>query len=237
MGKRVLFYVLLFLTVCAGCTDDVPGISECGEGCEILEKLVDVTVRIVQWPFTCEYVLRTDLETIIYSADDSIKTLLPCQYLPTEFMVDDTLVVISGFKTNCCFGDEGDMPGCKFEITSIKTAPIQFPTEAPVLCNQGCEIMEELVQVRAKVFQWPSCRWVFETDSALIASGQYLDYNYSSRDILVPCNDFPSEFKSDQLIVSISGLKYNCCTELVHPLVKPGYGCRFEITSIEILSN
>ena len=131
----MLLSLPLLLLTATGCTNDEPRVLPCGEECEIVEELNNVTVRVVQWPFTCNFVLRTDLQTIVYSADDSLKTLLPCEGLPPEFMVKDTLVTVSGYKFNCCNGFGSDSPGCKFEITSIKASLTQFPIETPVSCD------------------------------------------------------------------------------------------------------
>lgn len=171
---------------------------------------------------------------------DSTNILLPCEGLPPEFMVNDTLVIVSGYKYNCCdkFAlhpnyDLWQQTGCRFEITSIEALPRQLPVEPAPLCDEECEIMEELVQIKAKVFQWgPTCEYVLETNSTLIAAGEFLNLDVWS-DILVPCDELSPEYSSDQLLVNVSGYKYNCCFELIHPFVDPGFGCRFEITAIE----
>ncbi len=100
-------------------------------------------------------------------------------------------------------------------------------------CSEGCEILEELSQVKAKVFRWgPTCEFVLEIDPHLLPEEEYVDMDHW-RDILVPCKDLSSEYSSEQLLVTISGYRYNCCFELQLPYVDPGFGCKFEITAID----
>ena len=238
MKKYLVCSILLVIS----CNNDEPRIFPCGEGCEIVDELVNVTAKVIQWPMECNFILTTDslaVNGLPGAVIDSTNILLSCNGLPPELMVEDTLVTVSGFKYNCC--DEFtahaynffQAVGCRFDVTSIEAAAIQLPIEPGPTCDESCEILEELVQIKARVFLWGlTCEYVLETDSALIASGKFLYLDYS-QDILVPCLELPEDYFINQLLVVVSGFKYNCCTELELPTVDPGFGCRFEVTSIE----
>lgn len=244
--EKLLRYFFLLLLIATGCANDEPNPSPCGEDCEIVEEYSNVTARVVQWPFTCDFVLTTDSVDL---NTESANILIPCDDLPEEFRINDTLetvsayqftlVTISGYKYNCCYDFTPNAHpsfkgfGCKFEITAIELSPLQLPIKPPIPCDENCQVLDELIQVKAKVFRWgPSCDFFLTTDSVSLVEPGYI---IGSNNILVPCEDIPFEFSIEESLVTVSGYKYNCCEELVHHIVKTstGFGCKFEITAIE----
>lgn len=61
MEKLILLSLSLLFLIATGCADDEPRISPCGEDCEIVEELINVTAMVIHWPLECNFILTTDL--------------------------------------------------------------------------------------------------------------------------------------------------------------------------------
>jgi|GEM_PF-3051664 len=251
MEKLAGLPILIFFLIATGCANDEPPddprISPCCEKCGIVEEYKNVEARVVQWPFTCNFVLTTDSVELGISPN----ILIPCNDLPEQFRINDsifnkpypfTFVTISGHKFDSCYdftpgayaGFKGF--GCKFEVTSIEFSARQSQIEPPIPCDDGCQVLEKLSQVKAKVFQWgPTCDFFLTTDSISMVEPGYL---IGSDNILIPCVDIPEEFRVEESFVTVSGFKYDCCENLTHWIVKTSkpFGCKFQITSIEAIN-
>ncbi len=111
------------------------------------------------------------------------------------------------------------------------------------ICENSCEeevVMKELSNVTAKVItvcptrdengDYINCIYAISIDEGWLDNSSWPE---PSDNILVPCNNIPSEFRKVNLRVSISGLKKSCCNLLTKPEFRASFGCKFEITSIE----
>jgi hypothetical protein len=97
------------------------------------------------------------------------------------------------------------------------------------------KIVEVLNNVTAKVIDFNfSGIYVLTIDSLSLSSSGYI---IGSDNILVPCNDMPENLKVNEMIVIVSGNKLNYCNQLTLPMLRRGFGCKFEITSIKALTD
>ncbi len=111
-----------------------------------------------------------------------------------------------------------------------------------LIMSTGCEdeddcrnmqIVGHLSNVKAKVIDFNG-QFVLTTDStSLINPG----YRIGSNNILVPCGFIPKNLQIDERIVIISGNKTSCCDQLTLPTLRTSFGCKFEISSIEQLTD
>lgn len=111
------------------------------------------------------------------------------------------------------------------------------------VCGNNCEnetVLAELEKVPAKIIK--ICLGVDDNGNSInciyVISINRTNLDKETRsinkdNILVPCNGIPEKFQKENLKVSISGLKKSCCKILTKPYVWGGFGCKFEITSIE----
>lgn len=103
------------------------------------------------------------------------------------------------------------------------------------LCESSCDnesVIEHISGQKARVIEDDEFGFILSTNPSdftrepFAASNEY---------ILVPCNwDFT--YKHNTMVL-ISGNKKSCCNLIIDPYVWGGFGCKFEITSIEDLNN
>lgn len=120
----------------------------------------------------------------------------------------------------------------------ISTSCVQEDTNN--LCELICEtesVIETIVNRQGKIVHIENDKynmdyWMIEIDP------EYLDnqgYALSNETTLVPCN-FSKNY-TDGTKVLISGRKMNCCNLITYPWFFHSWGCKFEITSIEPLTD
>lgn len=100
--------------------------------------------------------------------------------------------------------------------------------------NNNCEneiVNETIRNVRGKVVKVNDVYSITTDVESLEESG----YIIGSMNILVPYN-LEEKYRNEELQVIVSGYKKECCELLSLPQLRSGFGCQFEITSIEIFN-
>lgn len=101
-------------------------VSPCDEECIFVEELINVKAKVVNFTHSNLFVLTTDSISLTHPGYvvGSNNILVPCNPLDKFYATNENIVIISGFKLNCC--KQLTLPslrtgfGCRFEITSIK---------------------------------------------------------------------------------------------------------------------
>jgi hypothetical protein len=104
------------------------------------------------------------------------------------------------------------------------------------LCMNSCEnekIVEVLDNVEARVIEHRNFGFILTTNPEDFDKDSFVASNDF---ILVPCN-WNFSFNHNSIVI-ISGKKKSCCNLLISPYFhRGGFGCKFEITSIEALTD
>ncbi|WP_114752753.1 hypothetical protein [Pleomorphovibrio marinus] len=107
--------------------------------------------------------------------------------------------------------------------------------EAPLTCKTTCdneEIVETFKNVEARVIKHNNFGFILTINPADFDKESFVASNDF---ILVPCN-WNFSYNHNSRVV-INGVKKSCCSLLIPPFERGGYGCKFEITSIEALKD
>ena len=103
------------------------------------------------------------------------------------------------------------------------------------LCDHNCDnesVVEQILNQKARVIEHDKFGFILTTNPADFDRDSFAA---SNEFVLVPCN-WNYTYKHNTMVI-ISGKKKNCCSLLIDPYVRGGYGCKFEITSIEHLTD
>jgi len=103
------------------------------------------------------------------------------------------------------------------------------------VCEENCDnesVLEVITDQKARVIKLERFGFILSTNPK---DFDRESYEASNEFILVPCN-WNYDFKPNTMVV-ISGKKKSCCNLIADPQVWGQYGCKFEITSIEHLTD
>jgi len=107
-------------------------------------------------------------------------------------------------------------------------------------CNNECDevsVTEEISEVNAKVVLIENEEYNLNY-KFLDIDPEFLDkegYSTSNQTTLIPCE--LSDNYRDGMKVIVSGKKLDCCNIISLPSIRKSWGCKFEITSIEHLTD
>ena len=99
------------------------------------------------------------------------------------------------------------------------------------LCEENCDdesVIEQISDQKARVIEHERFGFILTTNPEDFDRESFVG---SNEFILVPCN-WVYTYKHNAMVV-ISGKKKSCCSLLIPRYFRGGYGCKFEITSIE----
>ncbi|WP_143959648.1 hypothetical protein [Litoribacter populi] len=120
-------------------------------------------------------------------------------------------------------------------LLSISCMAEENLAEKEGLCMNSCdneEIVKVLDNVEARVIEHRVFGFILTTNPEDFDKDSFIA---SSDFILVPCN-WNFSFNHNSIVI-ISGKKKSCCNLLISPYFRRGgFGCKFEIISIEALT-
>lgn len=131
-----------------------------------------------------------------------------------------------------------------------------------VMINTGCEKDESHIECLEVTCEDEETKEIYSNESGVIRelvighnpNGESYDFipeNPSGKvepyslfvilakdnELLIPCQNLLGSFMDDSMAVTFSGTRIACCNLLTQPNVRTSFGCKFEITSIELLSD